>query len=407
MPVVNALPGLPAAAPGLRGKALAVLHEVESLFIGREPEVRMSMLALLSKSHACFLGDPGVAKTAVVAQIMRRLTGTKFYEAQVYGDTPATDVFGQYSLKALDLHDKHIRNIEGFLPTADVGYLGEIFQATGSLLVGLNSILQEHKFRNGADLVSCAQLISLFSSSNFYPEDRELQSLWDRFLLRRNVAPLTDSNQLQALLQAPDPDSFQVTATLSLEELAKAHTEVARIAIPPSIAKVMSEMVVSRLMSQTPPIVVSNRRLRAALWPLRAAAYLRGSPTVGKHDFYVLRDILWQQPDDIAQVNEVISEHEVVTASVVETIMAETRGLAARLGELKATGKALADWGGVMVEAVSKASVAAQQLAAARSRASEPDEVAALDEAQAEAMAYVAEWKGMAQAVVAKKAGGK
>ncbi|MCS7119582.1 MAG: AAA family ATPase, partial [Archaeoglobaceae archaeon] len=48
-------------------------------FVGREEEARVVTLALVSKQHACFIGPPGIAKSAMVLQASKMLNAPFYY----------------------------------------------------------------------------------------------------------------------------------------------------------------------------------------------------------------------------------------------------------------------------------------------------------------------------------------
>ena len=59
----------------------------------------------------------------------------------------AEELFGPLSLAALE-RDEYVRNTEGYLPTASVAFLDEIFKSNSAILNSLLSILNERKFDN-------------------------------------------------------------------------------------------------------------------------------------------------------------------------------------------------------------------------------------------------------------------
>lgn len=110
-------------------------------------------------------------------------------------------------MRALE-NDEYIRQTDGYLPRATVAFVDEIFKANSAILNTLLTILNERLFDNGSDRVA-VPLICLVGASNELPESEELDALYDRFLVRKEVKQvsgggriLVNSVKLAVLLQA-------------------------------------------------------------------------------------------------------------------------------------------------------------------------------------------------------------
>ena len=152
---------------------------------------------------------------------------------QLQEDLPVQELFGPLSMRALE-EDKYVRQIEGYLPYAKVAFIDEIFKANSAILNTLLTILNERLFDNGSARIK-VPLICLVSSllappymwlylplqagllmsskpktaygllqantrllfhvqvgaSNELPESEELDALYDRFLIRRQVGQVS------------------------------------------------------------------------------------------------------------------------------------------------------------------------------------------------------------------------
>src|SRR4051794_14636590 len=123
--------------------------------------------------------------------------------------------------------------ITGMLPEAEFAFLDELFNANSAILNNLLTVLNERRYRRGAE-THHLPLLSLFSASNHLPEEETLKALFDRFLLRCQVDNLPRSATpalLQAgwmLEQAPPP-----TSDVSADELRELASALFRVDLAP------------------------------------------------------------------------------------------------------------------------------------------------------------------------------
>jgi len=394
------------AQPVLHQNGLAPLFtrlrdEVNKEHVGREDAVEAALLALLSGEHCVFLGEPGIAKSSVIKRVLARIDGARVFYKLLFGDTRASSILGQFSLRALELEDKHRRNVEGFLPGVEFAVLEEIFRAPGAVLDALNDIINERVYGNGAEMIP-VPLMTLFAASNDIPLNPSLRALWDRFLLRVPVEPLRSKGDAKKLLRLkdPEPDPDKI---ISLDDLRLAQDEVRMVSISNHIVDGLVEVFLN-LKGANPPIEVSDRRKRLSLNVLRAAAWLRGGSSVAKRDFYSLRFTLWTQREEISPVSELLAAYQQAAMENIDAILKPIRELHTQFEKIRAqlqasTGDTNVDFGEVglnqtLIAASEKAKAAAKELKALRGRV-EPGSAdeAAIDQAEKELADMTRVWK--------------
>lgn len=148
--------------------------------------------------HNFVANDLLVHNSYLVSEICRRLRGAEFFKSELNAFTLRDELFGPISLRALRENDALERKYAGFLPSATVAQLDEIWKAPPALLNTLLTLLNEREFRNDADLLRTPLAAAFVTSNETPPADHSLDALYDRILLRYQVAPLTDVGQRRA-----------------------------------------------------------------------------------------------------------------------------------------------------------------------------------------------------------------
>lgn len=155
-------------------------------------------------------------------------------------------------------------------------------------------------------------------ASNEPPDDDELDALFDRFLLRRWVKPVSREAR-PALLNLKQTEASEAAleeksgtgsdsagagaAALFTEADVKEikATAMQTVTIPDEVKQLIEDLL---LFLDESGIYVSDRRLVKAAGMLRVAALTSGRAAVSKFDCLLLQHVFWKNPDEAERIQE-------------------------------------------------------------------------------------------------------
>ena len=206
--------------------------------------IAMGILCCVSGESLFLLGPPGTGKSLIARRLKEALGDSRAFEYLMSRFSTPDEIFGPVSIRKLREEDCYERCTDGYLPSADIVFLDEIWKAGPAIQNALLTVINEKIFQNGAVTMRLPLKLLIAASNELPKEDEGLEALWDRFLVRCVSGCIENETSFYKMLRQDTPATVEIDPSLKISaaELEAWNRAITEIELPDSILKIITRI---------------------------------------------------------------------------------------------------------------------------------------------------------------------
>lgn len=294
----------------------------------KEQIIAIALLCSIAGENIFLLGPPGTAKSLVASRLKMVFKDAESFDYLMSRFSTPDEIFGPVSISRLKNEDRYERLTTGYLPEAHVVFLDEIWKAGPSIQNTLLSVINEHIFHNGGQIIRTPMKVLIGASNELPARDEGLEALWDRFLVRMVSNCIEKDSSFLKMLQSTDSKlPILEDGLLITEELYRHWQDESKLpGINPIVLNAIKSVrkslkVLEKEDGNNLRYYISDRRWRKAYHLMQTSAYLNGREQIDLSDFTLLFHCLWNDVEAIPTILETLTSSMVFsTVKVLQSI---------------------------------------------------------------------------------------
>ena len=313
----------------MHSRILSLLAALKQGVYEKDTELSLSLLAALAGQSVLLLGPPGVAKSMVARRVKYAFSDATSFEYLMSRFSTPDEIFGPVSISKLKDNDRYERATEGYLPSADVVFLDEIWKAGPAIQNTLLTVINEKTYLNGATQMNLPLKLLIAASNELPTEGEGLEAIFDRFIVRVLSKPISDEqafyemvvgnvsndatkNIEQSIFNNNSDNNFADAFTA--DEYVAIQKEIDAIVVPLQVLHAITEIRKGlkdvKIANQDVhrEIYVSDRRWKHIVRLLKTSALLHDRKEVKLADLQIAVHCLWSEPDEIEPIGEIVAK---------------------------------------------------------------------------------------------------